>query len=66
MITENNLYHSFRIALPDGRRIFLAYNRFTGPYFFYDKHFHRPITNWINDQGIIRTFWWFLHRGCKA
>lgn len=66
MVTANNVYREYRIALPDGRRLYLAYNTYTGPFFFYDKHLHRPVKNWINDQLILKSLFWFLKRGCKA
>lgn len=66
MITPGNIYQKYCIVLHDGRHIYLAYNAFTGPFFFYDKHFHRPITDYLKDPVIIHALLWFLYRGCKA
>ena len=66
MKTDKQVYHSFRIVLPDGRRIYLSYNAYLGPFFFHDRHHHRPIAGWLNDQAIIHMFFWFINRGCKA
>ena len=66
MVNNPAIYHPYKIVLPDGRRIFMLYNLFTGPYFYHDKHHQRPIMGWINDAMILHALFWFLHRGCKA
>ena len=68
MTYNPSIYSSHRMALPDGRHIFMLYNLYTGPIYYHDRHLQRPIKDreWINDSMIVQSLLWFMHRGCKA
>ncbi len=56
----------YRLALGDGRRVFMEWHSYLGPTLFYDRQLHREIENWFEDSQICEAVRWFQDRGEKA
>lgn len=59
-------YRVWRLPLADGRRVFLEFHSFTGPYLFRDAACTREIEDWYEDPLLVQAVDWFVQRGKVA
>jgi len=56
----------YKLRLDNGDHVFMEWHKYLGPTFYKDKKSNREITNWWDNQLIIKAFSWFIGRGNKA
>ena len=56
----------YRLALLDGRRVYMDWHYYLGPSVYYDKRCRREINNWWKDEWILRAVEWFDQRGQRG
>ena len=58
--------HAYRLRLLDGRRVYMEWHRYLGPFFYHDRYLNRPIDDWFEDEAMCHAVDWFQDRGNKA
>lgn len=60
------VHRVWRLPLADGRRVFLEFHSFTGPYLYRDAACTREIEDWFEDPQLVAAVDWFVKRGKVA
>ena len=60
------VHKCYKLRLLDGRRVFMEWHHYFGPFFYFDRYLMKDIDDWHKDEFLCRAVEWFQGRGEKA